>query len=705
MNIEAVFYRQLDSSRAGYLMVDSWRKSLCDLFLRCAEAERLRATANALGFTADDLSPEQLFDLYLEQPSFNAVSPNALFDEQWYRQNNPDVVAAIEDGRFRSGFLHFIQAGLLAGRWPSEVLKVFAARHLENPPPSVSAIADVAYLSTNPEARSFLKHFPIIESLAHYNSYGRFLGLTLPPTNLGDCKNTSSAGYFDTMADAFDAEWYRAQYLVGDAADRFHQDPFSHYLIRGIPCGYSPNAGFDEAFYRVFYPDVREAIAGGEIPCGFYHYAVAGKAEARLPHYDRKRALEARIPGVTKPVLLQRLDDVRARIQERRVTVDPKQAATIWVLLPTMNPDITFGGYRSAFELVRRLHDRGQRVTIICTEDGQADKSYFLWREPSASLRRVIQGISVVGLAAGRNLVVGPADTVIVYSLWDLVAADQIRRSAPATRVILLAQEFEPVFYDHCTARAQLVEAYRIQHYPLINSGFLQRYFEQQRIGVFARSPPPQHGRDYFTFEHKINRLVEQSAAQMATRRERVLIAYARPEAHAVRNMFETLILALQQVHSEGLFGPEWTFIGLGALTDIEAVPLGGTHTLIMRPKMSEEEYTRYVSMMDIGVSLMYAPHPSVMPFEFATTGALVVTNSYENRSEADLSAISNNIIAGPPTIAGIAQALREAIERVPDIESRVRNIYRPKATNWDEIFTDDMLDIVFSSQGEIAAS
>ena len=698
MNIEAAFYPQYDSPWAGSRMVDSHQKALADLFLRCVDTDRLRATAISAGFDARHLDPHQLFDLYLEQPSLAAASPNALFDEQWYRQSNPDVAAAIEDGRFRSGFLHFIQTGLFEGRWPSEAIQSFAARRFAEPLPPVSSIATAAYLSANPEARSFLRHFPILEPLSHYNSYGRFLDLTLPSAGLSEDGLTDTADYFEAVAAAFDPEWYRAQYLGGDVKGRFMDDPFSHYLIRGIPCGHSPNGAFDEAFYRVFYPDVSEAIASGAIPCGFYHYIVAGKAEARLPRYDRRRALEARIRGVTKPALLERIDGLRARMQERRITIDDDRETMIWVLLPTMNPDINFGGYRSVFELMRRLHDSGHRVTILCTEDGHAEKSYYLWRETSPELRRLIEGIAVVGLAAGRNLVVGPADTVIAYSLWDLYAADQIRRCAPSTRVILLAQEFEPIFHDHCTARAQLDEAYRIPHYPIINSRFLQSYFEHHRIGVFGRNPLPQHGRDYFTFEHKINRLLEPTAEQMANRTERVLIAYARPESHAARNMFETLILALQQVHSEGLFGPEWTFIGLGALTDIEAVPLGGGHKLLMKPKMSEDEYTRYVSMMDIGISLMYAPHPSVMPFEFATTGALVVTNSYENRSEADLAAISRNIIAGPPTVSGIAQALRQAIGRVADIDSRVRNVYRPNATSWDEIFNDDMLRTVFPS-------
>ena len=696
MNIEAAFYRQLASSSASFPVIDSRHNAMSNLFLRCADVKRLRTAGAALGYDTRHLDPEQLFNLYLEQRSLKAVSPNPLFDEQWYCQSNPDVCAAIEGGQFRSGFLHFIQAGLFEGRWPSETLYAFAAKRLTDAPPQRSVIDSAAYLSANPEARIFLSQFPVLEPLAHYNAYGRFLGLSIPALAGLDNATAEPASYFEVMAADFDPDWYRAHYLARDTEGRFHSDPFSHYLIRGIRLGHSPNASFDESFYRAFYPDVQEAIAKGFIPCGFYHYIVAGRSEARLPQYDRKRALEARIPGVTKPTLLERIANLRARMQERSITVDETKEPMIWVLLPTMNPDITFGGYRSVFELIRRLHACGHRVSIVVTEDGQADKSYFLWLETSPELRQLVQSINVIGLSAGRSLKVGSADTVVAYSLWDLYAADQVRQRAPDTRVILLAQEFEPIFYDYCSARAQLVEAYRIPHYPLINSGFLQRYFEYHRIGVFAQTPPPVLGRDYFTFEHKINRLLEQTREQMKSRKERVLIAYARPESHAARNMFETLILALQHVQKEGLFGPEWTFVGLGALTEIEAIPLGGEHRLLMRQRMSEDEYTRYVSMMDIGVSLMYAPHPSVMPFEFATTGALVVTNIYENRSAADLGAICPNIIAVAPTVSGIAQGLREAIERVPDTDMRCRNVYRPQAASWDEIFNDEMLSIVF---------
>jgi len=346
--------------------------------------------------------------------------------------------------------------------------------------------------------------------------------------------------------------------------------------------------------------------------------------------------------------------------------------------------------------LIRRLHQTGRHVVIVCTEDGNADKGYFLWREENETLKRVIGDIPVIGLLESQELTVGPADMVVAYSLWDLYAADHIREKAPDTKVILLAQEFEPIFYDNCSARALAEEAYRIPHFPVINSNFLKVFFEAHKIGVFGGDRPAIHGRDFAVFEHRINRLREQSAEQMRARSSRILVTYARPEGHAARNMFEILVLALRQVCAEGIFGPEWQFIGLGALTDLEPVPLGGAHKLRLQPKMSEEEYTRFIGSMDIGVSLMYAPHPSVVPFEFATTGALVVTNEYENRSAAELAAISGNIIAGRPTIEGIAGALREAVARVGKVEDRVRNMYRPAKTSWDAIFNDDFLSAVF---------
>ena len=118
--------------------------------------------------------------------------------------------------------------------------------------------------------------------------------------------------------------------------------------------------------------------------------------------------------------------------------------------------------------------------------------------------------------------------------------------------------------------------------------------------------------------------------------------------------MFEILLLALREICDRRLLGSEWTIIGVGALIAHDPIPLGGGHELKMIPRMSEQDYQRFFSSLDIGISLMFAPHPSVMPFEFATTGALVVTNTFENRSASDLRGMCENIVPCPPTVSGV---------------------------------------------------
>jgi len=667
------------------------------LFMTCVDRDLLNGTIVALYGPRAEMRDQDLLDMYLTDPAVAAISPNSFFDEQWYRLRNPEIRADIENGRLISAFVHYINAGIFEGRWPNSFMQSIALPDTKAPP-RLDTIDAEAYLAVNAQARNFLRHFPILTPLAHYNAFGRFLGMTIAhPAQPSDIDQLNkNRHYFEVMSEEFDAAWYTKEYIGDDADERFLEDPLSHYLLYGIPRGYSPSAVFDEGFYRAFYPEIREAIEQGNVPCGFYHYIVGGRQEGRLPAYDRKNSLEAWAPGVTRPVLLDRIDQIRTRLQPRKITFGNNATPRIWVMLPTINPDITFGGYRSVLELIRRLHELGYAITIICTEDGQANKAYFLWRESSENFRKILHEIDVIGSADARAITIGGSDTIVVYSLWDLYAADHIRKRVPSVRIVLLAQEFEPIFYENSTARAIIEEAYRIPHYPLINSNFLRRYFESHRIGVFGGNTAAIRDRDYSIFEHRINKLNEQTESQIKNRNERVLITYARPENHAARNMFELLILALRQVCSEGLFGPEWRFIGLGALTEIEPVPIGGAHKLMMYPKMNEQEYIRYISAMDIGVSLMYAPHPSVMPFEFATTGALVVTNSYENRSAEELSAISGNIIAGRPTIEGIAGALREAISCVSDAKSRIANIYRPRAAGWNEIFHEDLINTVF---------
>ena len=194
-------------------------------------------------------------------------------------------------------------------------------------------------------------------------------------------------------------------------------------------------------------------------------------------------------------------------------------------------------------------------------------------------------------------------------------------------------------------------------------------------------------------FEHVINRLPSQSALQMRGRDERRCAIYARPEGHAARNLYELAEMALKELCGRGAFDDRWTFTGIGCLTPQPAVDLGGGHVLEFTPKMSEEAYTGFVRSLDLGVSLMYSPHPSVVPFEFATTGAMVVTNTFCNRPADWYAGISRNIVPCEPTLPGVISALEHALGRVEDFDGRAQNTLLPANADWPQVFDSVFLE------------
>ncbi len=651
---------------------------------------RVRTQMAALGVCEPDASDVSVAKLYFSGRC-SIVSPNDYFDEAWYIAHYADVRDAVRSGGLVSGFVHFIKDGLQDGRWPNQALCA-AAFHCGTPGAMRTDIDAAAYTAANPAAAVFLAAFPSLTALEHYNRYGRFLGCAPEPVPLA--AGPQSLALRAAEAE-FDPVFYADRYLGAPDCAAYRNDPFTHYVKEGMRLGYSPNAWFQEDWYRAFYKEVRDAIAEGWLPSGFYHYVISGRGEGRLPRYELTAALDVRIPGLTAPSLLNRAAILRERV--RGLPALPKAAPhgaagrRIWLLVPMLNPDVVYGGYRAALELVCALRRDGHDVAVVTTEE-PPNKAYFLWGEASPRIRTAFEDIPVFGMADVSGLTIGSADLFMAYAVWDLRVCAQLAALTDHPKPLLLLQEYEPVFHDNGAQRALCEACYRIPHYPVINSRFLLAYLERHGIGIFRHAMPPQPGRDYLVFEHKVNRLPAQSEAAMAARQDRVLAVYARPEAHAGRNLFEMVLIALQDLCAQGLFGPEWSFVGVGALSRIPPVPLGGGHELVLKQKLPEDQYRRMMGSMDIGISLMYAPHPSVVPFEFATTGALVVTNVYENRSAAQLTGICGNIVPCELTIEGLCAAIREAHARTGDAASRAANAYRPETASWDQIFAPGVI-------------
>lgn len=661
----------------------------------------LRIGLSMSGFCEADASDATVIELYLHRPECRLISANAHFDENWYRSHNPDVVIAIAAGLIPSGFVHFINYGIFEGRWPNYSMK--AAASGIRPEQKAEWIDEELYLESNPQVNAFLASFPIIDVLQHFNLYGRMLGFSLNSKRL----EVDTSLPVNLVISQFDVKWYAKQYRdVLHAADYVGSE-LSHYLQFGARSGLSPNCWFSEDWYRAYYPDVREAIATGATPWGFYHYVEFGQTENRMPSYDLRAVLEAALPSVTEPTLLNRVPGLRKLLDVshlNRLTVgeaDTPDLRTLWFLLPVLNPDISFGGYQACFALMIAAKEAGFEVGILCLEEETPNRDYFVWREESILLKQTIRDCRLYGYKNISELRVAKGDLFLAYSVWGLKIAAQYALSSGSALPFLLAQEYEPIFYENNALRVICAELYEIPHHAIINSRFLYRYFQTHCIGPFS-NPTVTDKVPVSLFEHRFNDLGAQSAADMAARHERLLVAYARPEVHASRNLFEMIVLALEQLCSSGLFGSEWRFLGIGALSDLPDVPLGGGHSLRLSKKLDETAYAKFMSSIDIGISMMAAPHPSVVPFEFATTGALVVTNVFENRSSDELIDICGNIVPCKLQISSLTSAIQLAVERVGCFENRVAMTLRPAHNSWSEIFSPDFMTSTFGSSSRV---
>jgi hypothetical protein len=153
--------------------------------------------------------------------------------------------------------------------------------------------------------------------------------------------------------------------------------------------------------------------------------------------------------------------------------------------------------------------------------------------------------------------------------------------------------------------------------------------------------------------------------------------------------------MALTRAAASGAFDGDWELNGIGSVGTEAILGLGAGHTLRLLPRMGQDGYASQLAEHDLGLALMYTPHPSLVPLEMASAGLLTVTNTFENKTAQALSEISPNLIAAEPTVAGVAQALIAAAGRVDDVPARVAGAQFAWPRLWDEAIDHSVLSFV----------
>jgi GT2 family glycosyltransferase len=376
-----------------------------------------------------------------------------------------------------------------------------------------------------------------------------------------------------------------------------------------------------------------------------------------------------------------------------RVTADAP--VRINLLIPSIDLDHFFGGYIAKFNLALALARRGHRVRIVTVDAAAPPPRGWEQRvEAFSGLEGLFDWVEVTfGREVEGGLELNPADRLIATTWWTAHIAAEALDHLDADRFLYLIQEYEPFTFPMGTYAALAHGSYALPHQALFSTELLRGYFAAHRIGVYA-SGPKRGEQSSASFDNAITPVTAPAAAALA-RRPRRLLFYARPEAHAARNLFELGVLALQRAVAAGAFDDDWQLNGIGSVGDEAVLGLGPGRTLRLLPRGSQEQYARLLTEHDLGLALMYTPHPSLVPLEMASAGMLTVTNTFENKTAAALAAISANLIAPEPTVAAIADALIGAAGRIDDVEARVAGSGMRWPRSWDQSFDGPVIGFV----------
>jgi GT2 family glycosyltransferase len=400
-------------------------------------------------------------------------------------------------------------------------------------------------------------------------------------------------------------------------------------------------------------------------------------------------------PGARGPADPE-LRAVAEKIAPLRLAIADGAPRRVNVLIPTFDLQHFFAGYIAKLNLARALAERGARVRIVTVDPvGSLPRDWRRRVEAYAGLNGLFDAVEVAFGRESPGLEVSRDDAFVATTWW---TAHIAHAALEGGRFLYLVQEYEPFTFAMGSYAALADESYRFPHFALFSSELLREFFRRRGLGVYAAGEPNGDAASA-AFENAITTVEAPSATELAERRPRRLLFYARPEPHAARNMFELGVLALSRAIERGAFAG-WELDGIGTVRGSRRLELGGGASLRLLPRARQADYAQLLRSHDVGLALMYTPHPSLVPIEMASAGMLAVTNTFENKTVEALAAISPNISAAEPGVETIAGALVEAAAAVDDGDRRMRGSRVRWSRDWRTSFCDELLDRVVAVLG-----
>lgn len=340
----------------------------------------------------------------------------------------------------------------------------------------------------------------------------------------------------------------------------------------------------------------------------------------------------------------------------------PRKKPRINMITDSINTGFLYGGVGTASIFAALLAERLGCELRIITRLARADERNF---KHIATLAKIpdLGNVSFTLCAETLNQAgfdVGEQELYITTSWWTTWSTVQ---TLGPSRVVYILQEDERMFYPYGDEHLRCTQTLsRPDLFYLINT---RRLFDHLSSGDF-----PNVAMRGTWFEPAFpSDLFFQQESQRPHGAKRKLLFYARPLN--ARNLFHLGLEALEHAIAAGVVDPDrWELHLVGR--DIPSIRFSRPIQIERHMNLPWREYAALVRSMDLGLSLMYTPHPSYPPLDLAASGAVVVTNRFG--SKQDLDEYSKNILCVEPTVDDLVRGLAQGVRLAEDQEARTRN-------------------------------
>jgi hypothetical protein len=349
-------------------------------------------------------------------------------------------------------------------------------------------------------------------------------------------------------------------------------------------------------------------------------------------------------------------------------TICSQRLPTCNILMPGWSKSLT-GGPLSILEVAKSMVESGIHVRIfnvypthvLCKDIKLLLSSYGL-----DGLQNVVEWVEYSDISQSKF---SSCDVFMATLYSTAFMAHNIQGLLNNKPFLYMIQDCEPFFFSHNTEAARAYSSYHFPHIPIFNSWLLQQHFKASRLSVYSELF------NYPCFNYFTTYVSTADIDKMTSKTHKRLILYSRP--HAERNAYEFTMQCLLQAVEQGLFSPDkWIIFGVGGIPGMANVRLKNNVTMYNIDHVHQDRYKEFLKTCDVGLSLMMTPHPSLPPFDFASSGILTVTNILFQRTTEEYRKVSHNLFPAHTSVESVVEQLRLASEKVDDYDYRVQGSF-----------------------------